>query len=46
MVADGLLHGALECLVGGADGQQEVLGVEFPLRKEAFIQRIHLLLLC
>lgn len=45
-MADGLLHGALECLVGGADRQQEVLGAELPLRKEALVQHVHFLPLC
>lgn len=34
MVADHLLHGAFEGLIGGGDRQEEVFGVQLPLRKE------------
>ena len=37
MVTDDLLHGAFESLVGGGDGQDEVLGSWFPLREEPLI---------
>ena len=37
MVTDGLLHGALEGLVGGGDGQEEVFGAGLPLREEPLV---------
>lgn len=37
MVADGLLHGALEGLVGGGDRQEEVFGTRLLLREESLI---------
>lgn len=36
-MTDGLLHGALEGLVGGGDGQEEVFGAELPLREEPLV---------
>lgn len=37
MVADGLLHRAFECWVGGADRQEEVLGAGHPLGKDPLV---------
>lgn len=37
MMADGLLHCAFECWVGGADGQKEMFGAGLPLRKKPLI---------
>ena len=34
VVADGLLHAAFKGLVGGGDGQEEVLGAGLALREE------------
>lgn len=39
MVADHLLHGAFEGLIGGGDGQEEVFGVQLPLRKQSLIKQ-------
>lgn len=43
MVADGLLHGAFEGLVGGADGQEEVFGAGLTLREESPVRSAHVL---
>lgn len=37
VVADGLLHGAFEGLVGGGDRQEEVLGARLTLREKAHV---------
>lgn len=37
VVADHLLHGAFEGPIGGGDGQEEVIGVQLPLRKQSLI---------
>lgn len=36
-MADGLLHGAFEGLVGGGDGQEEVFGAGLPLWEQPLV---------